>query len=74
VTPETLLRWYRELVAAKYDGSAKRLPGRPSVKAEIQELIVKMASRIRDGDTLESREPSGISVTRWDAIPSSESS
>jgi len=43
VTPETLLRWYRELVAAKYDGSAKRLPGRPSVKAEIQELIVKMA-------------------------------
>ena len=29
VTPDTLLRWYHELVAAKYDGSAKRSPGRP---------------------------------------------
>ncbi len=24
VTPETLLRWYRQLVAAKYDGSKNR--------------------------------------------------
>jgi hypothetical protein len=29
VTPGTILRWYRELVARKYDGSAKRGPGRP---------------------------------------------
>jgi len=43
VTPETLLRWYRELVAAKYDGSANRSPGRPRVRAEIQALIVRMA-------------------------------
>jgi hypothetical protein len=28
VTPDTLLRWYRERVAAKYDGSSKRRPGR----------------------------------------------
>jgi hypothetical protein len=28
VTPDTLLRWYRELVAQKYDGSARRGPGR----------------------------------------------
>jgi hypothetical protein len=27
VTPDTLLRWYRELVAQKYDGSARRGPG-----------------------------------------------
>src|SRR5215472_12636272 len=26
VTPETLLRWHRRLVAQKYDGSAKRSP------------------------------------------------
>src|SRR5688572_25289291 len=26
VTPDTLLRWYRELVAQKYDGSARRGP------------------------------------------------
>ena len=29
VTPDTLLRWYRQLVAQKYDGSKKRGPGRP---------------------------------------------
>src|SRR5918994_6557488 len=28
VTPETLLRWHRQLIAQKYDGSAKRGPGR----------------------------------------------
>jgi hypothetical protein len=24
VTPDTVLRWYRELIAAKYDGTARR--------------------------------------------------
>jgi transposase InsO family protein len=43
VTPDTLLRWYRDLVAQKYDGSAKRQPGRPRVEGEIQRLIVRMA-------------------------------
>ena len=43
VTPDTLLRWYRELVAAKYDGSAKRSPGRPRIAGEIQRLIIEMA-------------------------------
>ncbi len=43
VTPDTLFRWHRELVAAKYDGSARRTPGRPTVIAEIEELIVRMA-------------------------------
>src|SRR5580765_5052664 len=32
VTPDTILRWYRLLVANKYDGSQKRGPGRPSRK------------------------------------------
>ncbi len=44
VTPDTLLRWYRELVAKKYDGSAKRGPGRPRIAGEIQRLILRMAS------------------------------
>lgn len=44
VTPDTLLRWYRQLVAAKYDGSAKRSPGRPRIADEIQKLIVEMAA------------------------------
>src|SRR5258705_12950429 len=44
VTPDTLLRWYRELVAQKYDGSANRSPGRPRIADEIQSLILEMAS------------------------------
>ena len=28
-TPDSILRWHRELVAAKFDGSKKRVPGRP---------------------------------------------
>ncbi len=27
VTPETIMRWHRELVAKKHDGTAKRHPG-----------------------------------------------
>ena len=44
VTPDTLLRWYRELVAQKYDGSARRGPGRPRIPGEIQRWILEMAS------------------------------
>src|SRR6516164_7820333 len=29
VTPDTILRWYRRLVAQKYDGSKTRRAGRP---------------------------------------------
>ena len=43
VTPDTLLRWYRDLVAKKYDGSEKRGPGRPRIAGEIQRLILEMA-------------------------------
>ena len=43
VTPDTLLRWYRELVARKYDDSKKRGPGRPRTSAEVQRLILEMA-------------------------------
>src|SRR5258706_3178389 len=44
VTPDTLLRWYRELVAQKYDGSARAGPGRPGIAGEIQRGILEMAS------------------------------
>ncbi len=43
VTPDTVLRWYRTLIAKKYDGSAKRGPGRPRVQESITELVVRMA-------------------------------
>jgi transposase len=44
-TPDTILRWYRELVANKYDGSPKRGPGRPGTAGEIVQLLVEMATR-----------------------------
>ena len=43
VTPDTLLRWHRQLIARKYDGSKTRRPGRPKTASEIQNLIVRMA-------------------------------
>src|SRR5262245_56135937 len=44
VTPDTILRWYRTLVAKKYDGSTKRRPGRPNTKPDIAALVVRMAT------------------------------
>ena len=42
--PDTILAWYRKLVARKFDGSkARRGPGRPRVTRAVEELIVRMA-------------------------------
>jgi hypothetical protein len=35
VTPDTILRWYRELITCKYDGSARRRTGRPTVAVDV---------------------------------------
>jgi putative transposase len=43
VTPDTLIRWYRTLVARKYDGSKARRTGRPRTPVDIERLIVRMA-------------------------------
>jgi putative transposase len=43
VTPDTILRWHRRLVARKYDGSQRRGPGRPRTKEAIADLVVRMA-------------------------------
>jgi putative transposase len=44
VTPDTLLRWYRHLIAQKFDGSKRRGQlGRPHVMEEIERLVVRMA-------------------------------
>jgi len=44
VTPDTLLRWYRRLIAKKYDGSKIRRPGRPKTAVEIEQLIIRIAA------------------------------
>ena len=47
--PDTILAWYRKLVARKFDGSkARRSPGRPRIKWEIEQLIVRMATENHD--------------------------
>lgn len=46
--PETILAWYRKLIAQKFDGSKHRAyPGRPAVGREIAELVVRMARENR---------------------------
>jgi hypothetical protein len=41
-TPDTILGWYRRLIAQKYDGSKNcRNPGRPSMSQEIVELVLR---------------------------------
>jgi hypothetical protein len=47
VTPQTLLGWHRKLIANKYDGSARRSPGRPATGKEIEELVVRLATENR---------------------------
>jgi transposase InsO family protein len=47
VTPETLLAWHRKLIAKKYDGSAKRDPGRPRTAGEIAALVTRLAKENR---------------------------
>lgn len=43
VTPDTLLRWYRRLVARKYDGNSLRGHARPCRAPDIIELVLRMA-------------------------------
>jgi hypothetical protein len=43
VTPDTLLRWHRQLVASKWNYAQRRGPGRPRVMQVIVDLILRMA-------------------------------
>ena len=46
--PDTLLGWYRRLVAQKFDGSRHRAyPGRPRVSAAVEALVVQFACENR---------------------------
>src|SRR5580700_7664499 len=42
--PDTILAWYRRLVAQKFDGSKGRsYPGRPKLSMQLEQLIVRVA-------------------------------
>jgi putative transposase len=48
VKPDTILAWHRKLVAQKFDGSQQRkAPGRPSIDAKLEALVVRMAKENR---------------------------
>lgn len=50
VRPSTVLRWHRELIIKKFDGSKNRsYPGRPRIGVTIESLIVEMAEDNRWG-------------------------
>src|SRR6202171_6442249 len=40
VSPDTLLRWHRRLIAQKWTFAERRGPGRPGIMRHISELIV----------------------------------
>ena len=42
--PDTILGWYRKLIAKKFDGSRfRQRVGRPRIAEEIERLVVRMA-------------------------------
>jgi len=49
VKPDTLLGWYRRLIARKFDGSkSRRYPGRSRIDDEIEQMVVRMAKENSD--------------------------
>jgi hypothetical protein len=44
-TPDTIMRWYKRLIADKFDGSKKQNePGRPRVSEEAEQLVMRIAT------------------------------
>ena len=57
--PDTILAWYRRLIAQKFDGSKHRkYPGRPRVSSEVENPVCGWRRRIPVGDMIASSEPS----------------
>src|SRR2546430_7425292 len=50
VTPATLLRWHRQLLARHWTFSHARA-GRPPIDAEIRALVLRLAAETRPGGT-----------------------
>jgi hypothetical protein len=51
--PDTLLAWYRKLIANKFDGSRiRQRVGRPRIDEEAERLVLQMAKETRAGATI----------------------
>ena len=47
-SPDTLIRWHRDLIACKYDGTPRRGLGRPQISDALRAAIIKIAKGNRD--------------------------
>jgi putative transposase len=63
VTPQTLLRWHRELVRRKWTYRTGRKPGRPPIDPEITALVVRIARENPAGAASGSAESSASSAS-----------
>jgi putative transposase len=51
-TPDTILRWYRDLIARKYNGSKNRVsPGRLPISEESIQLVIRFKEDTIHGDS-----------------------
>src|SRR6266568_2003981 len=65
VTPQTLLRWHRELVRRKWTSRSTRQPGRPPLDAEVVALVLAWPGRIRAGAASGSVGSCASSASGW---------
>jgi hypothetical protein len=72
VTPATILRWHRQLVARRWTTTPTRT-GRPAIPAGLRALVVRLAARTRPGATGASTASSPASATRSAPPPSGRS-
>jgi putative transposase len=64
VSPDTLLRWHRQLVAQKWNFAHRRGLRRPGIMRKIADLIVRMAQENPSGAIREFKERWPTFVTR----------
>jgi hypothetical protein len=74
VTPATLLRWHRELVAKKWTFLERRGPGRPRTTIDIEQLVVRMAHENPTWGYSEFTAPCAVWILRSGAERSAASS
>jgi putative transposase len=69
VTPDTLMRWHKRLIAAKWTYAAPKRAGRPGLMRRIKALIVRMAGMTPENESTAYESPtareSGTMDSPW---------